>query len=216
MKKIKRNNRNLTECTAKQGCVVSLFICMSLSMIIFTGCSQNQKAAVNKIPSENSAIARTMKAAENVLVKMSFEIEKADYNAGYIKTRPLAGAQFFEVWRRDNVGAENQLLANLHSIRRIVELNISEQNTELNIDCKVHVQRLSIPQRETTSSARAYAMFTKSSITLQKLVLNPEQEKGMVWMNLDDDERLPQEILKRIFSAMDKSDNVTVGTGDKQ
>jgi hypothetical protein len=218
MKKINRKKRYFIESTCKQSSVIILFICifMFLPLILLTGCSQNQKTAVNKVSTEKTAILHTMKAAEDVLVKMSFEIEKADYNEGYIRTRPLAGAQFFEVWRRDNVGAENQLLANMHSIRRIVELDISEQNNELKIDCKVHVQRLSIPQRETTSSARAYGMFTRSSRTLQRLMLNSEQEKGLVWVELDNDARLPQEILKRIFSAMDKSDKATVGVGDKQ
>lgn len=136
---------------------------------------------------------------------MHFEIEKADYNEGYIRTRPLAGAQFFEFWRTENIGAENQLLSNMHSIRRIVELNISNPNGNLSTDCKVQIQRLSIPQREITSSARAYQMFTRSSISMQRLEMNPEQEKGMTWIDLDRDAKLEAEILKRINTIVDKN-----------
>jgi len=190
----------------RQSSRVSLYLCFSvhLCLIIFTGCGQHQKAAVSDITAENTHISRTMQAAEYVLGKMHFEIEKADYGNGYIRTRPLAGGQFFEVWRSENIGAENQLLSNLHSIRRIVELNISSSNEKLNIDCTVRVQRLSMPQREVTSSARAYQMFTRSSISMQRLELNPEQEKGMAWLDLDRDTKLEAEILKRISSTMDK------------
>lgn len=184
---------------------------MTLCLILLAGCGRNQEATGNAIATETSEISRTMQAAENVLIKMHFDIEKVDYDKGYIRTRPLAGAQFFEFWRSDNVGLDNQLLSNMHSIRRIVELNISNPDGNLNTDCKVHVQRLSMPQREITSSARAYQMFTRSSISLQRLELNPEQEKGMTWLDLDRDAKLEAEILKRISSTMDKKYRVTQG-----
>ncbi|MBN1971999.1 MAG: hypothetical protein JW787_00040 [Sedimentisphaerales bacterium] len=189
-----------------QKCRIYLCLCLfvPLCLICFAGCGHQQKAAGNAISPETNEVSRTMQAAEDVLGKMHFEIEKADYNEGYIRTRPLAGAQFFEFWRTENIGAENQLLSNMHSIRRIVELNISNQNENLSTDCKVQIQRLSIPQREITSSARAYQMFTRSSISMQRLEMNPEQEKGMTWIDLDRDAKLEAEILKRINTIVDK------------
>jgi len=74
---------------------------------------------------------------------MYFTIEKADVDNGLIRTRPLPGAQFFEFWRSDNVGTDNALAANLHTIRRTVTLDISQQDEELHIGCEVQAQRLS-------------------------------------------------------------------------
>jgi hypothetical protein len=180
-----------------------------LWIISLAGCAQNQKAAVKESKIESTGISHAMHAAEEVLGKMHFEIEKVDLQNGYIRTRPLAGAQFFEFWRRDNVGIQNQLLSNLHSIRRIVELNISRQTDEFNIDCKVRVQRLSMPQREITSSSQAYLMFTASSLLLQRLELNPEQKAGMAWIELDRDRKLEAEILNSISSMIIKENRKT-------
>ena len=150
-----------------------------------------------------------MEVAEDVLATMHFTIEKADVDPvtlgidtrrwrGFIRTRPLPGAQFFEFWRRDNVGADNWLQANLHSIRRVVELNISEQDEGLRISCEVQIYRLSLPERQVSSSARAYSLFSISGPTLQKIQLNPEQKEDMAWIDAGQDEQLAAEILKRI------------------
>lgn len=185
------------------GCLIVMLFCI----IFLSGCGgQNQKAAVQVVSAETETneIARTMKVAEDVLGEMHFEIAKADLESGYIRTRPLAGAQFFEFWRKDNVGLRNTFLSNMHSIRRIVELNISKQDGKLNINCKVHVQRLSMPQMEITSSAQAYQLFTLSTPSLQTLYLNPVQEKSMTWINLQNDDKLEAEILKRISTVITK------------
>jgi len=157
---------------------------------------------------------QAMEVAEDILVKMHFTIEKADADPatlgintrrwrGFIRTRPLPGAQFFEFWRSDNVGAGNWLESNLHSIRRVVELNMSEQDEGLCINCDVQKYRLSLPERRVSSSARAYDMFSKSSPALQRIELNPEQKESMAWIDLGKDTQLTAEILKRISSMLD-------------
>ena len=160
---------------------------------------QTQRCWVDKV--------QAMQIAEDVLAKMRFTIEKADAQSGLIRTRPLPGAQFFEFWRSDNVGAFNCAEANMHSIRRIAELNIKQQDEGLSIGCDVKVYRLSLPEHEVSSSARAYEMFSESSSLLQVIRLNPEQKAGMAWVNLGRDKRLEAEILKRISSMLDAHGN---------
>lgn len=167
--------------------------------LVAAGCSQQQQTpTAGSIQLPEIGTADAMEVAEDVLARMHFAIDKADVPSGYIRTRPLAGAQFFEFWRSDNVGSENSLLANLHTIRRTVELNISQQDGRLQIGCDVRVQRLSLPERELSSNARAYGMYTRSSPTLQKLSFDPKQVKGIAWINLGTDTELAAEILKRI------------------
>lgn len=167
--------------------------------LVLAGCARQYVGeATEQIHVPDIGKAETMELAEDVLAKLHFVIDKVDVRSGLIRTRPLPGAQFFEFWRGDNVGADNSLQANLHTIRRTVELDITQQGEIVCIGCDVRVQRLSLPEREITSSARAYDMFSRSSPSLQRLRLNPEQEKAMAWIDLDKDMPLATEILKRI------------------
>jgi hypothetical protein len=141
---------------------------------------------------------QAMQIAEDVLGEMHFTIAKSDANLGIIRTTPLAGAQFFEFWRKDNIGAFNFTEANLHSIRRIAELNINQQDSHLCVRCSVNTQRLRLPEREIRSRSRAYDMFSQSSSSRQQLKLNPEQKEGMTWVDLGQDKQLATVILKQI------------------
>ena len=177
------------------------FVCGLWSVVcslLLAGCAEQQQyAAVKPIRVENIDKLQVMEAAEDVLVKMHFTIEKANAENGFIRTKPLQGAQSFEFWRSDNVGADNWLLSNLHSIRRIVELNINEQGMGLHINCDVKIYRLSLPERE-IRSAHAYDLFSTSSPTVQRIQLHSEQKEDMAWIDLGKDEQLAAEILKRI------------------
>jgi len=168
--------------------------------------------------------AELMDLAEGVLAEMYFTIEKADIHNGLIRTRPLPGAQFFEFWRSDNIGTRNTIEANLHTIRRTVTLNISQQNPpgddrhriELRINCDVHVQRLSLPVRQVNSSANVYGIFSQSSPSLQRLKLNPEQAKQIEWIDLGRDSQLEEEILKRIKTQILKQTNHKLQTTENK
>jgi hypothetical protein len=172
-------------------------------VLLLAGCAKQQQCEVTTEPLCVMDLDRNavMKAAEDVLGEMHFTIEKADANSGLIRTRPLSGAQFFEFWRSDNVGSFNSTEANLHSIRRTVELNMTPQGEKLCLSCDVKVERLSLPERQ-TSSGHAYQMFSRSDSSLQKLTLNPQQKAAMTWVDLGQDRPLAAEILKRISSML--------------
>lgn len=172
--------------------------------LILTGCARPQhKEVIEQICLSDMNKAQAMQAAEDVLGRMHFSIDKADAEQGIIRTRPLPAAQSFEFWRSDNVGSFNSTEANLHSIRRTAELSLSRQAGQLCISCDVKVQRLSLPEREVTSSGRSYAMFTKSRQSIQVLELHPEQKQEMAWVDVGSDNQLATEILKRISSRLD-------------
>ena len=167
--------------------------------LMLAGCGQTVKHdPLGQITVTSDRKLEAMKIAEDVLARMHFAIEKADLESGYIRTRPLPGAQFFEFWRTDSIGADNYLQANLHTIRRTVELDISQRGREMHINCEVQVQRLSLPEHEITGSAGAYELFSRSRPSLQRLQLHPEQRRGMVWIDLGRDELLETEILTQI------------------
>jgi hypothetical protein len=176
----------------------SCFVVCAL-LLLGAGCAETQRhVAVENICVPGINKAEAMLRVEQVLGEMLFRIDKADAEHGYILTQPLRGAQFFEFWRSDNVGASNQALANLHSIRRTAELNVSQQEDELCISCEVRTQRLSLPERRLSSTARAYMMFSKSTSRMQRLELGPEQRKRAGWIDLGQDDKLAGKILERV------------------
>jgi len=180
---------------------IKLFLFVSsAAAMFFTGCGgQQQFKEIKQVCVEGMEETKAVQAAEDVLSEMHFTIDKADAKQGFVRTRPLSGAQFFEFWRKDNVGKFNFAEANLHSIRRIVEMNMSRQGGQLCINCNVKVQRLNLPERENVAgSARAYEMFSSSDQVMQNLKVNPEQKKQMGWVDLGDDPKLAAEILSRL------------------
>jgi hypothetical protein len=182
-----------------------LFIACS-ALLLLTGCSKpNLNEKVEPICRDGIDKQQAMQITEDVLGELHFSIAKSDANLGVIKTRPLAGAQFFEFWRKDNVGAFNSAEANMHSIRRTAELNINQQDTHLCISCNVNTQRLRLSEKEISSRSRPYEMYSQSSQKIQKLTLNPEQKQGMAWVDLGNDTKLATVILKRIENKIAKT-----------
>ncbi len=167
--------------------------------VVICGCAEEQRLGeIERFCQRGIDKTQAMRAAEDVLGQMHFGIEKSDAESGYIRSRPLVGGQFFEFWRSDNVGGFNAAEANLHSIRRTVELEITEEGGELCVGCSANVQRLRLPERDVDSSTKAYAMFSDSKRTMQRLEISPEQRRGMVWIDLGRDGELETEILKRV------------------
>jgi hypothetical protein len=174
---------------------------------MLNGCARPQhRETVEKICLPETDKPKAMQAAEDVLAQMHFIVTKADSEQGIIRTKSLPAAQSFEFWRTDNVGSFNSTEANLHSIRRNAELHISSRDGQLCINCYVKAQRLSLPERQTTSGASSYAMFTTSKRSVQVLQLHPEQKKDMAWIDLDNDTQLATEILKQIEKQLKRKE----------
>lgn len=198
---------NPIEWSGMKNVVILYTYALMSCVLVLAGCAQPQRKVANgQMCVPDIGKAEIMALAEEVLGQMHFTIDKADIESGLIRTRPLSGAQFFEFWRSDNVGPDNSLAANLHTIRRTVELNINQLTPEgqagpFCIRCDVRIQRLSLPERQVSSTARAYEMFSRSTSTLQRLSLNPQQQKNMAWIDLDNDVLLAEEILRRIESC---------------
>jgi hypothetical protein len=185
----------------------SLLFMACSAFCFLAGCAQPQhQEVVEQICLPDTQKPQAMQMAEDVLDRMNFTIAKADIEQGLIRTKPLPAAQSFEFWRSDNVGSFNSTEANLHSIRRTAELGINRQAGQLCINCDVKVQRLSLPERQVTSSGRSYALFTPSTQSIQVLELHPEQKESMAWVDLGSDKQLATDILKQIEKQLKREE----------
>lgn len=173
-----------------------LFGCVAL--LALAGCAgQQQYATVEQICIAGASRQKLMQTAEDVLAKMHFTIAKSDPVQGIIRTRPLRAAQVFEFWRSDNIGSFNTAYANLHNIRRTVQLNINQQDRQLCIDCDVKVQRLSRSEPRGTDRPPDHDRFSESPLR-HNLKLKGLDPALNAWVNLNPDEMLATHILKQI------------------
>jgi hypothetical protein len=197
-------------------CTYALITCA----LLLAGCVQQKKyEPAKQICVQQIDKAKVMQIAEDVLGDMHFVIDKSDSKNGLIKTKPLRGGQFFELWRSDNIGSYNAIEANLHSIRRIVQLQLNQKKAcprrmassgELSrgnciyIECHAKTEKLSISEYEVTSNAQAYRLFSENISTMQRARFSPEQRAKMAWIDLGEDKLLEAEILKRIEKQISK------------
>ena len=186
--------------TANTGLLSSVSCLLSsvLCLLPFAGCAENKYAkTIDQIcpPAINRTVVMT--TAEWVITDMQFDIEKFDVDAGYIRTAPLSGSQSFELWRSDSVGSFNQSEADLHSIRRTVEINISEQPGQMCVNCIATTQRLSMPQ-DLAAADQSRPIMSPGQRSLQKPKPGSEHKVTISWTDLGRDNQLETEILKRI------------------
>ena len=137
-----------------------------------------------------------MKAAEDVLKKKQFVIEKYDLDAGYIVTRPMRGSQFFEMWKGDNVGKTNTARSSIHSIQRIVEMNFTQQNGQLCLACTADMQRFSMPTEKLRGTSQASYLFVEGGTSMMRLY--PTTEEEMDWIDLGRDGELERNLIELI------------------
>ena len=164
-----------------------------------SGCASSQQTlSTDPLCLPNTLNEQAMLKAQAVLEKMHFDIEKFDPEAGYIRTRPLSGAQFFEFWRQDNASAQAAAQANLHSLQRVAELEFTPQNTTTCVQCRVQVLRLSIPERPVEGNRQIASIYTDSSYREQSLQMDPDDLSGIEWIDVGPDRDLERKILKLI------------------
>ncbi len=169
-----------------------------IALLALAGCGSE----VSTEPSEPLCIglmtkAELMASAEKVLVKKRFVIEKYDVDEGYIVTRPMRGSQFFEFFRGDNVGKENQRYSNIHSLERVVEITVDKASGQNCIECVAQMRRLSIPPNETVSSmSDAQGLYTGTESS--QMGIYPDVEEDIAWIEMGRDNALENDILARI------------------
>lgn len=174
--------------------------CMIIALLAVTGCQEQNKADAPKT-SEPLCLGMyeketLMQAAQDILNDKQFTIEKYDVGNGYIVTRPMRGSQFFEIWRGDNVGSENSGLSNMHSLRRIVEVELLQGDGQWCLSCYAHMQKLSMDNRKVGSMADSYARYTSSSTSIMKLT--PDLKADIDWIEMGRDYALENDILNKI------------------
>lgn len=178
---------------------LSILMVVGIMLFSLTGCGRpEQVVSSDPLCLPGVGVSDAMEAAQKVLDRMQFTIEKYDPEARYIRTRPLSGAQFFQIWRQDNASAHSSAEANLQSLRRTIEMEITPYGDRTCLACRVYVQQLSIPERPIEGVISMAGSYTDSSMSRQTLRLDNEQLEEMEWLDNGLDRALEKKILDKI------------------
>ncbi len=184
---------------------MKFFGLLTISIIIcLAGCGGNQKAGlVKEVTISDANMQRAVEISEDVLRDFNFTVAKEDVNSGFIRTRPLTGGQFFEFWRKDNVGSQEVLESSIQDIRRTVQVYINQAGANFTISCDVKVQRLYLPQANASNAGLRFDRITGQQIRTTELSLDIDT-KTITWIDLPDDTKLSSVMLKKIEAKASK------------
>lgn len=172
---------------------------------VFSGCaSQGQVVSTDPLCVPDTSVTRSMEAASAALKSIRFQIEKYDEKAGYIRTRPLSGGQFFEFWQHDNASAFAAAQSNLQSVQRTVEIEVYPSGSTTCVRCSVQVMRLSVPEQPICSMIMLPHALTGVSGDDQMLSISSARAEQVEWLDAGYDRALENKILKKIKNKLKK------------
>jgi hypothetical protein len=106
---------------------------------------------------------RLWRACEEVVAERQFAPERVDYRNGILTTRPLPGAQFWELWRRDVNDGYSMAESNLATVRRRVQVELLPTTSGIGFEArpKVVVERQSSRERRVSIGALNYQVLNR-------------------------------------------------------
>jgi hypothetical protein len=180
-----------------------LTITFASFLAFYAGCAKNSSGNIydKEITAPSSAVfgdisvEQAMAQSRDWLRSMGFRLDKYDTDLGYIRTKPLAGSQLWQLWQGDNVGAANTAMSNVNSIARVVEMEFKPVGSGTAVDCRAQVSKLSYVGKEITGVSDMNEAFTDTSGGHQELSLEDGRAR---WLDIGRDVRLERKLLQLI------------------
>lgn len=176
-----------------------MLVFAGLFLIIAAGGCSEQSADVesSKLCQGGVGMAEMVDLCEEVLLDLTFDIDKSDVASGVVLSRPLRGGQFFEFWRRDNQGGFNNAESNIHSLRRTARFDLAESEGKVCVTCLVDVERLSLSNMGASEPGYKYDKMSSRNIRLANMQVDVSgKEKS--WIDMGGDYRLESELMERL------------------
>lgn len=141
-------------------------------------------------------------SCKSELKNRGFRLDRVDLRSGVIDTFPMVSRQWFEFWRHDVVGAASLAESSLQTIRRRVGIELTPLGgNKYRFNCRVTVQRLSMPPSAISGSVWAENVFYS---TAGRSPIWNDPDDARVWVTLDNDTALADEIIRSINMVLKK------------
>ena len=110
---------------------------------------------------------RLWTASEDVARDFFFRLDRQDFRAGLLTTRPMVSAQWFEPWRREVRTADDRSESSLATIRRTAQFRFERlDNGSYRVTPKVLVERQALAEQRITSAV-AYQQYFRRPLRVQ-------------------------------------------------
>ncbi len=143
------------------------------------------------------------KAAQTVASDYHWAIDRTDYRAGVVTTRPVICAQFFEPWRRDIQTIDDSMKASAATYRRSVRFEISRQRDgSYELTPKVLVEREVITEKRISN-----AMYFREVTSPRNAFGTRETDVGVVlpysfWYATGRDHTLERSLAADVYNKL--------------
>ncbi len=106
---------------------------------------------------------RLWDASEDVARDFLFRLDRQDYRAGVLTTRPMVSAQWFEPWRREVRSWDDRAESSLATIRRSVRFEFERvgEGDAYRVTPNVLVERQTLAEQRITSVVAYRQFFTR-------------------------------------------------------
>jgi hypothetical protein len=144
-------------------------------------------------------------ACEDAARARLFPIERTDYRAGVLTTRPVVSKQWFEFWRNDAVTTGDVAESSLATIRRTIRFDIvPTEDGKFRATPSVLVERFSSAERRITSAVFYRSLFRRQA---NRASGTRESDRGVYlpgryWYELGNDEALERELGEAIKTKL--------------
>ena len=178
-----------------------------LSGLVLIGCAEQRGSQGEAVTRYNASFEKVWEACLASLEEHSFQIDRHDRRFGLIVSKPVAGKQFFEFWRKDTASGYDVLNSSLHTIRRVVTIRIAKQGpTQFQVDIKAHAQRISTSSSQLNSTVEAFELMGSQGVHVSPRrsdYLSPRAEP--VWVDIGREGYLEQAIIKDIARRLEST-----------
>ena len=177
-----------------------LIIAVCLGGVLLIGCAEQRKVRWEAIAVERASFDQVWDACLDSLEDRGLEVDREDRRFGLIVSEPTVGKQAFEFWRKDAVSSDDVMLSSLHTIRRVVAIQVTTQGPmEFEVRVEAQAQRASIASDQLDNAAEAFELVRQHGVPAapsRRDYVRPQAEP--VWVDVGREHALEQYILEDI------------------
>ena len=184
--------------------VVGLLALAMVAGMLECGCGSKEQGRWEGVEIERASFDEVWQACLGSVKQRGLQVDREDRRFGLIVTKPVVGKQFFEFWRKDAVTSNDVMLSSLHTVRRVVKIQIVPQGTmRFGVNVEAHVERASIPGDQLDNTAEAFELLNRQGVPAspsRRDYTRPQREP--VWVDIGREPAMERVLMEDIVRRL--------------